>query len=156
MIEFKGDLSESNKRILGRIQLLISSIAGWITALLIAIPITFLAIRKTPLFALGYIICAMCGVFSSLPIKNKYRELICPNSIIIGDDNMISSGEGFSKDRNLEDIKRIDDYGDHYRIVFSFPYQTPLFLCQKDLIVEGTIEEFEERFSDLIVGKAKG
>jgi len=153
MIEFNGNLSENNKKIMGKVQQKISSISGWITAVLFAIPITVFVVKDTPLFALGYLVCLLVGIASSVPIKKKYRELICPTNITIEDDIITSSGENFSQVRNIQDIKRIDDYDDYYRIWFHFPHQSQMFLCQKDLLVQGTIEEFEERFEDLIVRK---
>lgn len=155
MIEFAGNLSEKNKKILGKSQLKNSCIAGWITAVLFAIIITVLTIKCSPLFALGYLVCVLGGVASSVPIKHKYRELICPNNIVIDDDIITCYGKDFSQERNIKDIKQIDDYDDYYRIWFNFPNQSQVFLCQKDLLIEGSIEEFEERFASLIVRKAK-
>lgn len=40
-------------------------------------------------------------------------------------------------------------------MLFEIPQESINCLCQKDLIVEGTIEEFEERFSEYIVRKTK-
>ena len=155
MIVFSGELSENNKKIMGKVQQKFSCIGGWITAGLVAIIVTVLIIRDSPLFALGYLLCILLVVASSVPIKNKYRELICPNNITIDDDTLTSSTKSSSQERHIEDIKRIEDHGDHYSIVFYFPHQSPMFLCQKDLLVEGSIEEFEERFADLIVQKEK-
>lgn len=155
MIKFSGDLSEKCKKVLGKVQLKNSCIAGWITALLFSIIITLLIIKYSTLFAFGYIVCILGGVAASVPINKKYRERICPNSIVIMDDVITSSGEYIFQERRIKDIKKIDDYGDYYRIWFCIPYQSPVFLCQKDLIVEGTIAEFEERFADYIVRKTK-
>lgn len=55
--------------------------------------------------------------------------------------------------RTLDDIKEILDYGDFYDIIFYFPNKVLNCICQKDLIIEGTIEEFEKLFEDKIVRK---
>lgn len=55
----------------------------------------------------------------------------------------------------MYDVKEVEDLGDSYRILFDFPGCSPMFLCQKDLITEGTIEDFEELFADKIVRKAE-
>ena len=57
--------------------------------------------------------------------------------------------------RNMEDIKKILDYGEFYDIIFYFPNKVLNCICQKDLLVEGTIEEFEKLFEDKIVRKTK-
>ena len=43
--------------------------------------------------------------------------------------------------------------GDFYKIYFYFPHKSNLFVCQKDLIIKGTKEEFEELFSAKIMRK---
>lgn len=155
MIKFSGNLSEECKKVLGKSQLRYSAIGGWITALLFSIIVTVLTIKCSTLYALFYSVCILSGVASSVPINKKYRERVCPNIIVIENNVITSSGEHFFQERNVEDIKRIDDFGNYYRILFLFPHQSPLFLCQKDLLADGTIEEFEERFADLIVRKEK-
>ena len=73
---------------------------------------------------------------------------------IIIDQNLISA-EGIqrSETKNLDDIKKVVDMGDFYKIYFYFPHKSNLFVCQKDLIIKGTIEEFEELFSAKIMRK---
>ena len=41
----------------------------------------------------------------------------------------------------------------YYKIFFIFPYKSQRFVCQKDLLVQGTIEEFEAVFEGKIVRK---
>ena len=49
--------------------------------------------------------------------------------------------------------KKVVDMGDWYKIYFYFPHKSNIFLCQKDLIVQGTIEEFENIMYGKIVPK---
>lgn len=44
--------------------------------------------------------------------------------------------------------------GDWYVIDFYFPYKNLFFICQKNLLIQGSIDEFERLFEDNIV-KAK-
>ena len=53
----------------------------------------------------------------------------------------------------VDEVKRVEDYGDFYRIIFYFPHCDRFCICQKDLIMQGTIEEFEEMFAGYIVKK---
>lgn len=55
--------------------------------------------------------------------------------------------------RSIDDVKKVIDMGEFYDILFYFPSQWSNCICQKDLIVEGTIEEFEKLFEDKIVRK---
>ena len=51
----------------------------------------------------------------------------------------------------LEDIKEIHDYGDFYSFMFTNGQYTPHFVCQKDLLAKGTIEDFETLFEGKII-----
>ena len=75
------------------------------------------------------------------------------NLVVINDRTVVCESEADYKETEIEDIKKIVDYGDFYRIVFYFPNLNARFICQKDLITQGSIEEFEERFSDKIIRK---
>ena len=55
--------------------------------------------------------------------------------------------------RSINDVKKVIDMGEFYDIVFYSPNQWTNCICQKDLIIEGTIEEFEEMFKDKIERK---
>ena len=52
----------------------------------------------------------------------------------------------------LSDVLEVTDMGTWYKISLNLKYNS-FFACQKDLIVEGTIEEFEELFADKLVRK---
>ena len=73
---------------------------------------------------------------------------------IVVEGNVISA-EGIQRYeiKNLEDVKKVVDMGDFYKIYFYFPHKSNLFICQKDLLVKGTIEEFEKLFSSVMVRK---
>ena len=55
----------------------------------------------------------------------------------------------------VKDVKRVLDYGECYYIIYTDMGQA--IICQKDLLREGTLEEFEEIFAGKIKrrGKAK-
>ena len=78
-----------------------------------------------------------------------------PNQIIINiNENSIyydNTDMGICK--SLSGVKSVFDMGTYYYIKFSTIKNTPIFICQKDLIVQGTIEEFEELFKDKIIRK---
>lgn len=56
-------------------------------------------------------------------------------------------------------IKQIKDYGEFYRIklyvVSYIGYDFDIFNCQKDLLIKGTLEEFEKMFDNKIVRRGK-
>lgn len=155
MIVFRGELSEENKKNLIRIQSKLLLLVACMVCVLIAIPVTLLTLEDT-LFALGYVILPIILIGVPMPPPQKKWDTVCPKGISINDDSIYIVGDAFNHSRATNDIKKIIDTGDCYRIIFTFPNKSVYCLCQKDLIVEGTIEEFEERFADLIVRKVKG
>lgn len=156
MIEFKGELSEKNQKIMSnKIQRQPSITGGCVSSLILAVIVTVLMAEVDVIFAIGYIPCGFVIVVSFLPVPKKNWHLVCPQSVVIDDEGITSTGIKFSDYRLLSQIKRIDDCGDYYKFWFEFPHQSPYFLCQKDLIVQGSNEEFEEMFADKIVRKYK-
>ena len=55
----------------------------------------------------------------------------------------------------IDDVKKIIDYGEFYDFVFTFSARDIYFVCQKDLLVCGTIEEFESLFEGKIERRIK-
>ena len=53
--------------------------------------------------------------------------------------------------RELEQITDVQDFGDYYIVYFSKIIRTQCFVCQKNLITQGTLEEFESLFEDKLV-----
>ena len=80
------------------------------------------------------------------------KENIPRNIQIDGREISMEIGNGFAV-RKIEDVKKIIDRGGFYEIIFYFPQKAYNCICQKDLIVEGSIEVFEELFADYIVRK---
>ena len=58
------------------------------------------------------------------------------------------------KTKKISTIKSIEDQGEWYYINFKIDF-TENIVCQKNLIEQGTIEEFEEIFKDKIIKKTK-
>ena len=56
--------------------------------------------------------------------------------------------------RLIADAAKVIDYGDFYYISFPFGKISNNFVCQKDLLTQGTLEEFEALFEGKIVKKS--
>ena len=85
----------------------------------------------------------------------KSFQYILPKKITLDEDSLECEGESFGETRSVSDIKEIIDCGEWYQFVFYFPHKSNRFYCQKDLLVQGTIEEFEALFEGKIVQKYK-
>ena len=80
-----------------------------------------------------------------------------PDEIIILEDIIEVAGNAkyCYKQKKLYEVKKVIDFGAFYSIIFYLPDIDRRFVCQKDLITKGTLEEFEKLFEDKIVRKTK-
>ncbi len=92
----------------------------------------------------------MLVLFSLIRPSKKSYGMIFPNRIVIKNSVIISEGKKFCYECPISEIKKIIDMGEWYHIFFNFKYRNKRFICQKDLIIEGSIEKFEEIFVDKI------
>lgn len=153
MIKFCGEMAEKTQKFVVKADAKAGATAAIIVCCAVAVPITLLTVFNDSLFAIAYALLPFCAIFFSLPLPRRKRDTVCATSITIEENVIGCEGKDFTCVRAIEDIKKIVDYGDFYQIIFYFPHKSIVFVCQKDLITKGTIEEFEQRFADHIVRK---
>ncbi len=164
MIRFKFYMSDIIKDFVIKRRKFESILTFIIAAIIFLIPVCIFGIawRNIPyavlILILVYIVSLvmlflLCRYNSPL---NAFKESE-PEQIIIYDDIIETTGrEKYCyKQLKLYDVKYVMDYGLYYVFIFYFPNLDRRFICQKDLITEGTIKEFEEIFKDKIVRKTK-
>lgn len=149
MIVFRGELSVDCKKNIYHNLIVINLITMSLVSVLLAIPVTFAVVYDDIVWAIAYILIPV--LFLGVPISAKNQKLAHPTEITIGKETISIVGESFTQEREIAQIKRIVDHGSFYKIIFNFPNRSVHCLCQKDLLVEGTIEEFEDRFATYIV-----
>ena len=89
--------------------------------------------------------------FFTIPFSSiKEVELAGPREVTIKDGMMYVVGKKCEAIRLVKNVKKVIDFGEWYHIFFLFGFKSPYFVCQKDLLVQGTIEEFERLFDDII------
>lgn len=158
MIKFKGELSpESRKCLLDR-----ENRVACVCSIIVIIPFTAIVISLA--VSVDLIFLLFIGVFILIivmarlikPGKDMYGKIFPHTIEILPDDDLfICEGDDLYKERKISDVKTVTDHGTFYRIHFYFPNLAPSYLCQKDLLVQGTIEEFEKLFKGKIVRKNK-
>lgn len=62
---------------------------------------------------------------------------------------------GFVSEKPLKKIKKVVDYGGYYLLLISKWEVSQSIICQKDLLIEGSLEEFEKLFEGKIERKVK-
>ena len=155
MIEFKGYISGvADKHFYKRcIQTGVSII---LVALLFFAPpiIAFSVCYKYWELLIGYAAVAVLVPLAALiPKSKKERKKIRPKKITIQDEFMVSVTGYGSESRLVSEAKEVRDYGEFYEIVFPIGKISNNFICQKDLLVSGTLEKFEAKFKGKIVKK---
>ena len=149
MIEFRGDLSNNSKKYLIKKESK-SCLVVILGSLIACIPFICLTILKDWIFVVGIIPLVFLAISSLFPLNKKAVELILPTKIVIVNDLITCKGNNFSISNNISFVKKVLDYGEWYHIIFKFPHKSFRYLCQKDLLINGSLEEFEKIFEDKI------
>lgn len=154
MIEFYGDLSDKNKRILLKFNMLTNMVAGLSTCIIFtAITIIIAAVSNDWIIAwlvILYIVVAILAIFSPFLQREKTLQLIIPEKISINNETIYYFINNRLITKPIHYVKEVIDCGDYYLIKFRFP-KLDGYLCQKDLLKSGSLTEFEDLFSDRLV-----
>ena len=155
MIKFSGEISHKcRKFLINRIKTM-TFIASSISSIIFIIPFIFMTMYINIIFILFIIIFFLFPLLSFLPPSEKTINKITPSSISINDNLLISKGSNFYYETDISWVTKILDYEDWYYIKFNFLYKNQTYICQKNLLIEGSIEDFENLFKGKIVRKIK-
>jgi len=86
-----------------------------------------------------------------IPQSRQKRASITPKRIYTEEDTIVCVADKYVEYRLLSDVKQVRDFGEFYEIVFPFGKISEKYICQKDLLTIGTIEDFEKMFDGKIV-----
>ena len=154
MIVFKGALCKTCEKFLARKYSKLQFLSSIIPASLVSVLFVILAFATYPLMALGTLwFMGWPFILARLSLSKKEIEKIAPKEIYINvEDETIGVVSKVSRrEHSISAVKQIIDYGEWYDIVFYMGDKDISAVIQKDLIVNGTIEEFEQLFKDKIV-----
>lgn len=152
MIEFKGYISGKSEKHFKKNNLLFG-LNVVIISLLIFLPIVIIAIFKTHNFNIFGYYCLLCAVaiFAVVvPRPKKEQKSQLPKRIFIEDDCIICVADVYTESKFIDDVKKVIDYGEFYDIRFPLGNFSEKFICQKSLLVKGTLEDFEVLFEGKI------
>jgi len=88
-----------------------------------------------------------------IPKSGKVKKALIPKKIFTDEEYIVSVSEQGEVFLLISDAKLVRDFGEFYEIVFPFGKISTDFICQKDLLTQGTLEEFEALFEGKIVKK---
>lgn len=155
MIEFKGYISgKAEKYFFNRSRKI---------GLIVIVCSNFLILFPVALFFLQngnrsvFIFC--CTMFAILPLlvfipKSKKEKLsLIPKRIYTDKESITCVTEKCLESKYIGDEKVVKDHGEFYEIVYPVGKVSDKFICQKSLLTQGTLEEFEALFKGKIVRK---
>ena len=152
MFEFRGKLSKECEDFLFNKQRKMEVISLGFASAIFSIIIIFFAVLFHPAILLGLLLFAFMLLIPFLPMNKRIFLEHMPSRILFD----LKKGFVFYKSQKnvnsyeIEDIDEILDYGNFYHVKFK-KIPDSYYILQKDLIVQGTIEEFVEYFKDKIL-----
>jgi len=153
MIEFNGYLSgEAEHRFFQKTRNLGQGLL--LASLLLFLPPIISIGIKSKNWLLIAMYCAMFVVIpllAHIPKTQKEKNKISPKRIYTDGEAITCIAEGYTECRLVKDAKKVLDRGEYYEIVFPFGKVSDKFICQKSLLVRGTLKEFEALFEGKIV-----
>jgi hypothetical protein len=93
-------------------------------------------------------------VFVFLLLPAKFWSFLAPLRVYMDleEKTIVSQKKGAPETfRMIDDIIEVKDHEDFYTFKFYSPRNQLNFIVQKDLLTQGTIEEFEEIFKEVLV-----
>ena len=157
MIVFEGKIYGECKKKLLKKETKIQFFVSLITSIIFSFFITLATVFADTLFALFFIPILMLLVFSALPPSKKAQKTFVPIKIFIDleEQTIVHQCEKTERFHMLNSVERVLDYGEFYELIFQFEDRDPYFVCQKSLLTEGTLEEFEALFEGKIERQKK-
>ena len=86
-----------------------------------------------------------------IPYSDKKIKSILPNRIFLQEDCIVCIANSYTESKFIDDVKVVYDHGDFYELCFPFGKISEKFICQKDLLICGTLAEFEALFDESII-----
>lgn len=88
-----------------------------------------------------------------IPKSKKEWKSLTPKRIFIDEDCIVCVADKYTDTKYIDDVKKVYDRDEYYELVFPVGKISEKFICQKDLLSKGSIEEFEALFEEKIERK---
>lgn len=154
MIEFNGYISgAAKKRFLRKWKnRALNSAGGTILAMFPVFVILSIIFRDATLVAFYAVIMfafvLLLLLIVSIPKSEKAIKAMITKRIRIDDGRIICTTDKGSEIVRISDVRVIREYDEFYEMDFSFFMMSEKFICQKNLLTQGTLEDFEKMFED--------
>ena len=152
MIEFSGKLTGNAKEYLLKKQVAVETLVCLIVFVLFGIPTIIVGIYASVYAFAFFIPLALMLIFAMKKPSEKDQKIFMPTRIYIDleEETIVHECEKMERFHMISDVKKVVDFGEWYHIFFVYESRDLYFVCQKDLLTKGTIEEFEALFEEKI------
>lgn len=152
MIEFKGYIDGAtrkrfwhNNRVMGVKILLVAE------ALIIpGIMVFGIKVQNWLMVILCAVIFFILPLTALIPQGKKAEKSMLPKRIVADEESITCTTDREVVAKWISDVKQVIDHGEFYELIFPFGKISPNFICQKDLLTKGTLEQFEALFEGKI------
>ncbi len=155
MIEFNGNLTGSAETFFRKnfIRNLLLLFIGFIILSLPGVIFTS-KLFNTPLIVIGQLAIALFWPLS-LRFRIGKNFTVTERVHIDTEGSILYKCGKFAGSVTVNSVKKVIDYGDFYYIQLPFLNLTNEVVCQKSLLTQGSMEEFEELFKDKLIYRNK-
>lgn len=155
MIEFNGYISGNTEKHFWKKQAILGQNIMLISMLLcFPLPIVISIEFNNYYFLVAYLlIMLIMPLLCRIPKRKKEKIKYTPYRVYIEDGYITCCTKVQTEIKSLEDVKLVYDFGEWYSFVFPVGKKSNNFICQKNLLVKGTLEEFESIFRNKLVDK---
>ena len=152
MVEFNGYISgKAKKYFLNKSRRIARNVMCGALLFLSPLPIAASIVTKVWGWLILVAVLFVSTFLSSfIPIGKKQSLNFTPKKIYTDNEYIICIGDKFEECSLISDVIKVTDYGDFYDLKFAFGKKSEKFVCQKDLLIKGTLEEFEALFEGKI------
>ena len=156
MIEFNGTITGRAEKFLWKKSRKLGLGILAVSFSLIFIPVLIICINTDYWdLMIGFsALCASTFLLTFIPKTKKEKEKLLPNKIFTDVEYIVCQTKiGLEEFKLISDASKLIDYGDFYFISFPVGNLSDSFVCQKNLLTNGTLEEFEALFEGKIERK---
>ena len=148
MIEFNGYISgtaqefflKKSRKILQKLILF---------AVILLLPIFCIIAYQTKYWLLLGTYCTLIMavlLFLRIPKRVKNLQNVLPKKIYTDEEYIVCVADQYVEHRKISDVKQVIDHGEFYELIFPLGKISDKFICQKSLLVKGTLASFENMF----------
>ena len=150
MFEFNGEISGKCKAFLIKKQIKMQLTVSLIVAFLFSVPTILAAVYWKTIALIMLIPLAALIIFSIIPPGKGSQKIFIPIQMIIDteEETIIHKCVKMERFHMISSVKKVIDYGEWYYFIFEFADRDPYFVCQKDLLTKGTLDDFEALFGE--------